>query len=189
MVFYITLLRWMSNLSPKGGSLRVTHTKKQKVKKRKKKTGGNAQQWIQGYIVQPKMQKEKKDSTGTDNQRASVSYHSCPSSGCFSHGSMKGLHTMAFASTSTMASRSFFMHHYNTKCDKQVSEHAHTDWNRNHLTKIPRSTNDWTCVTYARQQNLQSNQDLVFQICHHKGAALTRWKEQASKSFDIVTLL
>lgn len=59
MVFYITLLRWMSNLSLKGGSLRVTHTKKQKVEK-KIKTGGNAQQWIQGYIVQPKMQKEKK---------------------------------------------------------------------------------------------------------------------------------
>ncbi len=39
-----------------------------------KKQGGNAQQCIQGYIVQPKEKKAYRgNSTGTDNQRASES--------------------------------------------------------------------------------------------------------------------
>lgn len=55
----------MSNLSPREAVLSHTH-------KNVKKQGGNAQQCIQGYIVQPKLKKRLTDnSTGTDNQRAS----------------------------------------------------------------------------------------------------------------------
>ncbi len=125
MVFYITPLRLMSNLALSGRQFE-SHTQKTW----KKQQGGNAQQCIQGYIVPPPKKKAYRgNSTGTDNQRASESYRSSPSSSCFSHGSMKGIQTMAFTSTSTMALRSFSMHHYNTKCDKQVSEHAHTEPN------------------------------------------------------------
>lgn len=78
---------------------------------------------------------------------------------------------------------------YNTKCDKQtVSEHIQNQADQNGLTNIPRKTIDETSIIYEPWQKMQSNQDLGFQIHHQNGAALTRWKEQASKSFYIVTL-
>lgn len=124
MVLYITPLRWMSNLS-------LREAVWESHKKTWKKPGGNAQQCIQGYIVQPKIKKKayRDNPTGTDNQRASEcliaplpvlvvlvmvpwrDYTQWPSR------LQAQWHWEAFPCTTI------------TKCDKQVSEHAHTEPN------------------------------------------------------------